>query len=253
MKNAIAFGTIIALALVTGCGTARPVRANWVRAYDSSTKSCVEPDTDDEKKQADYEACEKKIAEGKETSEAIKAKDAPKPSTPVAATTPSADADSDKETTKPKKAKTPPVVEAKAPAPMKIVVVPAPSGPFSIPPAGTALSVYNNSDYYVQWQSDQIAPMPGGQGAFTPALVLQRSGVKQLKMLIPPHTKAKFVFLLLNGGMNDVYVRFVGHTSLGPVAPAPAMACTKKHYEPTQSPTGWDQTISNGDFSGWYC
>lgn len=138
---------------------------------------------------------------------------------------------------------------AYAPAPGGgVMAVPIASGPFCKAPAGTLLEIDNDSDYLLEVQSDQVVPLNcDGPRSHVPARVIRRDGVTITTAVIPPHTRAKYVFLALNGGMNNVRVTYAAYMNLGAFAPAPAFKFTQHTYEPTMWPNGVHQDVANGD------
>lgn len=138
---------------------------------------------------------------------------------------------------------------AYAPAPGGgAMAVPIASGPFCKAPAGTLLEIDNDSDYLLEVQSDQVVPLNcDGPKSHVPARVIRRDGAQITTAVIPPHTRAKYVFLVLNGGMNNVRVTYAAYMNLGAFAPAPAFKFTQHTYEPTVWPNGVHQDIANGD------
>ena len=146
----------------------------------------------------------------------------------------------------------PSVAYAPAPGGAGMITVPASIGPICKAPAGTLLEIDNDSDYLVEVQSDQVAPLScDGPRSLVPARVIRRDGVHITILVIPAHTRAKYVFLVLSGGMSNVRVTYTAYLNLGPFAPAPAFKFTKRTYEPTDWPNGIHQDISSGDLSGF--
>ncbi len=122
------------------------------------------------------------------------------------------------------------------------------SGPFCRAPAGMLLEIDNDSSYLVEVASDQVAPLScDAPRSLVPARVIRRDGVEITISVIPPRTRAQYVFLVLSGGMENVRVTYTAYVNLGPFAPAPAFKFMKRRYEPAEWPNGIHQDIANGD------
>ena len=146
----------------------------------------------------------------------------------------------------------PSVAYAPAPGGAGMIAVPSSSGLFCRAPEGTLLEIDNDSDYLVEVQSDQVAPLScDGPRSLVPARVIGRDGVEITILVIPAYRRAKYVFLVLSGGMSNVRVTYTAYLNLGPFAPAPAFKFTKRTYEPTEWPNGIHQDIASGDLRGF--
>lgn len=129
-----------------------------------------------------------------------------------------------------------------------VLVVPTATGFLCEAPAGTSLEIDNDSSYLIEVVSSQVMPLAcDARQSLVPAMVLRRDGTQLTTYVIPPRTRAQYVFLVLDGGASHVRVTYYAYINLGPYSPAAPWKFAAHTYEPMDYRNGVHQDISNGD------
>lgn len=219
---------IVALFVLTGCGSQmanvpRGGPPNATAALDPVTKKC-NPNARPE----DLRACVEMTNGAKDEIAKDSVPPAPPPATAAVAT---------------------PMLQP------TLYVVPTAAGTMCKAPMGTAVTIYNGSDFPVQIKSADVAPLNcDAPYSLSPACVANKDGSRTCTAIIPPHMTSEFVLVYRLVGPipqipDTVRMYFTAHVNLGPSVLAPQTGkMVERWFKPAGNPKGVNVTLYSGDF-----